>query len=67
MGGRRNVVSERLVQRAKAAICSSVRPTASSTTATGFPRVGVRVKTSTWANGRDAVRSAMSPWRAVMP
>jgi hypothetical protein len=47
-GGSRNVVSDRFVQRANRRIAESeTTPAPSSTTATGFPRYGSEVKTST--------------------
>src|SRR5665647_207697 len=40
-------------------MASSVSPTASSTTATGLPRYGVAVKTSTWANRRSSMAATV--------
>ena len=45
------VVSERLVQRASAAMRASLRPPASCTTASGLPPKGSEEKTFTWAKG----------------
>src|SRR5262249_6555019 len=45
--------SDRFVQLANRCISSSVRPSPSSTTATGLPRYGAVVNTSTWLNGRE--------------
>ncbi len=45
------MVSDRFIQRAKRCISSVGTPSPSSTTATGLPRYGVSVKTSTWRNG----------------
>jgi hypothetical protein len=44
------VVSERFVQLANRAMSASPIPSASCTTATGFPRKGSLEKTSTWLN-----------------
>src|SRR5690625_4008785 len=55
-----NVVSDRFVQRANAAICTSLRPSPSRTTATGFPRYGSAVNTSTWRKLRGLKRT--HPW-----
>ena len=46
-GGSTNVVSDRFIQCANRCICWGARPSASRTTATGFPRYGVEVNTST--------------------
>src|SRR5262249_39727294 len=51
-GGSTNVVSDKLVQCAKLCMSSPVSPAASSTTATGLPRNGSELKTSTCLNGR---------------
>src|SRR5437764_11343470 len=52
MGGSRNVVSDRLVQQANVLISAVERSSPSSTTATGLPRYGVVVNTSTWLKRR---------------
>ena len=52
VGGRRNVASDRLVHAVISNICSVVMPSASWTTATGFPENPPVAKTSTWLKRR---------------
>src|SRR6266581_1202851 len=63
------VVSDRFVQCANRCMAASVRPSPSSTTATGLPRYGVVVKTSTWRKARTdpsvSYRCRWSPLRWV--
>jgi len=47
-GGNTKVVSDRFISRAMASSCSSVKPSASTNTASGLPVRARSVNTSTW-------------------
>jgi len=61
----KNVVSERLVQRASAPICASLNASAVCTTASGLPLSGSAEKTLTCLNGLLVIIVVMCPTRRI--